>query len=189
MNGSDGSNVSAVVRRVLFEDQNANNIPIGNDWLLTFRASCTLIIIIKTVQILKLLYVYRQVGVLLTALLSMMQSVKRVVVLYVVIFIGASIAYGVLSADRDQTDITSTFGGYYIPFFSFMGLLESDVLEYTPVAIFHFIYTGAIDIIILNLVIAIMTDRYFRSSLSGAAAVKRLDRHAECCLVCLTMLR
>ena len=174
-NGSNASNVSFAFRRMLFEEQNANDLPIDDDWLLAFRASCTVLITTKTIQTLKLLYVYRQFGEVLTALMSMIGVVQNVVVLYVVIMLGCSIGYGVLSVDREENDTTRAFGGYYIPFFSFMGVLEADVMKYTPVAIFHLFYTLVIDIAVLNLIIAIMTDMYFKAG-RGEAAIEKLRR-------------
>ena len=102
----------------------------------------------------RLLYAFEAIGVLMASLQLMLLRVRRVAVLFGPVFAAAAVCFHLFGG----------VDGWGAPFYRLIGAEEAESYKSHPVLIgLTFIYTVTVDITILNLMIAIMTDTYFKA--------------------------
>lgn len=130
-----------------------------------FRVTMALLALLQGALLTRLLAAFEPVGVLIEALTLMLVRVQIALVPYILVAISASVCFHLFRApDR-----------WLSPWRRFVGADEVDATDPT-VFFITWVYTLAVDITILNLMIAIMTDTYFKVARTLAVELYRMSR-------------
>lgn len=154
--------------------------------------------IATSVRIIKLLFAYSQMGVLIVAIGAMVQEVGTALSVFVAITIGIAQCQQVVLADYpvNYTDPrlhhpvglmedrdAEHFSPWAAPFFSIFGYVKEtsfstdfEAASSTVAPLILWLYMLLVQVLMLNLIIAIMTDTYFRVARGEAEAEWRMSR-------------
>ena len=120
----------------------------------TFRVAVSFWTICQVLLLKRLMSAFAAVGELMASLTQMLSKVRRVIVPVVLVLAAAVVNFRLFGTADDA----------WAPIFRFIGSENSDAYaqQRPMVMIITIIYTLFFDILILNLMIAIMTDTYFK---------------------------
>ena len=119
-----------------------------------YKIVMALLALLHVIGMTKLLGAFEPVGVLLASIYRMMMQLRRVIVPYLMLFLAFSICFQLFDAPD----------GWLSPLYRFLEADDPESDKTHLLLLASSSYTIAIDLLILNLMIAIMTDTYFRVS-------------------------
>ena len=132
-----------------------------------YRALMAILVLLQVNVLTRLVGAFETVGVLLAALTMMMMQLQRVVVPYLLLAAAFSVCF----------QLFDSLDGWRSPWLRFIGIQDDEgVGEDGMLMLTVWVYTIAIDVTVLNLMIAIMTDTYFKVARGRATQIHRMSR-------------
>lgn len=134
---------------------------------LIYRTNMAIFCIVQVLYLTRLMEAFETVGVMLVAITEMIYRVSAAFVPYILVAVAGSICFELFDSPDRWLSPWRRFIGADIP----EGAIENEALF-----VVMWVYTLAVDVTILNMMIAIMTDTYFKVARGLAIARYRMSR-------------